>query len=217
MIRRLGTAALVLMFLLAGVLPASATAHPHAWIDLRVSLVFGPQGDLRSMRQEWAFDPSYSHLILQDQHAAEPETDLTTALRGIRERLLARLRDHDYFTELAVGSYPLSVPDAQAASLDWRDRRLHFRFELPLDAGRPRAGSAFSYRVYDPTYWIEVLHDPHDVIHLDGGTTCEARLEPPRPQGWLVAYAATLDRQQRAPIDRLGHSFAEQVVVQCLS
>lgn len=206
-----------LVFLLAGVFPASVPAHPHAWIDLRVSLVFGPRGDLQLMQQEWAFDPSYSQLILRDQHAMEPEADVATALRGIRERLLARLRDHDYFTEMAVGTQPLTVPDAQAANLDWRDRRLHFRFELPLDVGRPQTASAFTYRVYDPAYWIEVLHDPDDVIHLGGAAaSCEARLDPPRPEGWLVAYAASLDRQQRAPIDNLGRSFAERVVVQCL-
>jgi hypothetical protein len=53
------------------------------------------------------------------------------------------------------------------------------------------------------------------VIHIEGARGCEARLEPARPEGWLVAYAATLNRDQRAPIEDLGRSFAEEVSIQC--
>jgi len=207
------TALLLLGFLVG--LSAGIHAHPHAWIDLRVSLVFGTDGDLRAMRQEWVFDPSYSHLLLQDIDALEPGMDLGTALQRVGERLLGNLRGYDYFTELSQGATRLTVADAVDGVLLWEDRRLRLRFELPLEMPRPAADNPLRYRVYDPTYWIEVLHDPGDVIHLEGSRGCDVRIEPPRPDGWLVAYAGTLNREQRAPIDDLGRAFAETVVVEC--
>ncbi|AGA32573.1 protein of unknown function DUF1007 [Thioalkalivibrio nitratireducens DSM 14787] len=189
--------------------------HPHAWIDLRVSLHFEPRGDLRAMRQEWILDPTYSHLLLQDMEASHPGLDLDTALDEIGTRMLADLRDYDYFTEMRRAGDRLAIPDAREGRLEWRQRRLHLSFELPLQQRRPDAETPLEYRVYDPGYWIEVLHDPDDVIHLDGGQGCTTRMDPPRPEPWLVGYAATLDRKQRTPVEDLGRAFAERVLILC--
>jgi ABC-type uncharacterized transport system substrate-binding protein len=193
----------------------TATAHPHAWIDLRVSLLFDDAGELYALRQEWVFDPSYSHLLLEDMDASQPGLGIDTALRKMTERMLENLREYDYFTEIRRNERRLDIAEARNAELLWRQRRLHLRFELPLEPIRPNRAKPLQYRVYDPSYWIEVLHDPDDVIHLEGARGCEARVERARPEGWLVAYAATLSRDQRAPIEDLGRSFAEAVFIQC--
>ena len=193
----------------------TATAHPHAWIDLRVSLLFDDDGRLHALRQEWAFDPTYSHLLLEDMDASEPGLDMDTALQKMAVRMLGNLREYDYFTEIRSNERPLDTAEARDGELLWRQRRLHLRFELPLDPVRPDMAQPLQYRVYDPSYWIEILHDPGDVIHIEGARGCEARLERARPEGWLVTYAAALDRDQRAPIEDLGRSFAEKVSIQC--
>ncbi|AHE98829.1 DUF1007 family protein [Thioalkalivibrio paradoxus] len=190
-------------------------AHPHAWIDLRVSLTFEPGGDLHAMRQEWMLDPSYSHLLLQDLEASYPGLALTAALDKIGARMLAALRDYDYFTEVRRSGDRQTIPDAREGRLEWRQRRLHLSFELPLEQTRPDADAPLEYRVYDPSYWIEVLHDAEDVIHLDRGQGCTTQIESPRPDPRLVAYAATLDRNQRAPLEDLGRAFAERVLIHC--
>ncbi|MFO8005264.1 DUF1007 family protein [Thioalkalivibrio sp.] len=199
------------MLLLAG----TATAHPHAWIDLRVSLLFDDDGQLHALRQEWAFDPSYSQLLLEDMDAAEPGLDMDTALRMMAARMLGNLREYDYFTEIRRNERQLETAEAREGELLWRQQRLHLRFELPLEPVRPDRARPLRYRVYDPSYWIEILHDPGDVIHIEGAQGCDSRLERARPAGWLVAYAATLNRNQRAPVEDLGRAFAEQVSIQC--
>jgi ABC-type uncharacterized transport system substrate-binding protein len=210
-----GRVRLLLAALLVMLPLGAAQGHPHAWIDLRVSLMLGDDGRIHALRQEWVFDPTYSHLLLEDMDTSRPGLDLDTALRQMTARMLGNLRDHDYFTEVARDGQRLQIADARAGELLWRQRRLHLRFELPLDPIRPDRAQPLEYRVYDPSYWIEVLHDPHDVIHIEGGPGCAARIEQARPEGWLVAYAATLNRDQRAPVEDLGRSFAETVFIQC--
>ena len=190
-------------------------AHPHAWIDLRVSVHFSDDGEVASIRQEWTFDPTYSHLLLEDMAADHPQLDLETALQWMAERMLGNLHEYGYFTEIALGERPLEPARPHHATLHLTQRRLQLRFGLPIDGPRPDSRKPLTYRVYDPTYWIEILHDPGDVIHLEGGEGCSAHLRPPRPEAWLVAYAATLNRDQRAPIDDLGRPFAEVVVIEC--
>lgn len=193
----------------------SAQGHPHAWIDLRASLVFDEAGDLRALHQEWIFDPTYSHLLLEDMNASEPGLGLEEALKRMTSRMLDSLRDYDYFTEIRRNETRLEIAKARHEELLWHQRRLTLRFELPLEPVRPDRKQPLQYRIYDPSYWIEVLHDPGDVIYLDGGEGCQARIEPARPEGWLIAYAATLNRDQRAPIENLGRSFAETVSIHC--
>ena len=193
----------------------TAQGHPHAWIDLRASLVFDDGGDLLALRQEWIFDPTYSHLLLEDMDASEPGLDLDEALEKMASRMLDSLRDYDYFTEISRNETRMEIAKARHEELVWHQRRLTLRFELPLDPMRPDRKQPLQYRVYDPSYWIEVLHDPGDVIYLEGGQGCEARIEPARPEGWMIAYAATLNRDQRAPIENLGRSFAETVSIHC--
>jgi len=190
-------------------------AHPHAWIDLRASVLFTAEGDVKALRQEWVFDPTYSHLLLEDLAVDQPDLDLEKALELMTERMLGNLREYDYFTEIELGERRLVPAPARNGSLHLRQRRLHLKFDLPLEAARPEPAQPLNYRVYDPTYWIEILHDAEDVIHLAGGGGCTAHVQPARPEPWLVAYAATLDRDQRAPIEDLGRRFAEVVFVEC--
>ncbi|TVP86940.1 MAG: DUF1007 family protein [Thioalkalivibrio sp.] len=202
----------ILALLLFG---GTLSAHPHAWIDLRVSVLFNADGDVKALRQEWAFDPTYSHLLLEDLAVDQPDLDLDAALELMTGRMLGNLSEYGYFTEIEVGERRLEPGPARNGSLDLRQRRLHLQFELPLEAARPEATRPLNYRVYDPTYWIEILHDQDDVIHLADGGGCSTRIQPARPEPWLVAYAATLERDQRAPIEDLGRRFAEVVSIEC--
>ncbi|HSM28490.1 MAG TPA: DUF1007 family protein, partial [Thioalkalivibrio sp.] len=115
----IGRAGRWLLFLFAMTPPGAVTAHPHAWIDLRVSLAFDGSQALPTMRQEWAFDPSYSHLLLEEIDHREPGLSLQEALQMVGGRLMDNLRGHDYFTEFLVGSERLQIPDAAAAELVW--------------------------------------------------------------------------------------------------
>jgi hypothetical protein len=90
----------------------TATAHPHAWIDLRVSLLFDDQGQLHALRQEWAFDPTYSHLLLEDMDASEPGLDMDTALQKMAVRMLENLHEYDYFTEIRRNEQQLDTTEA---------------------------------------------------------------------------------------------------------
>lgn len=190
-------------------------AHPHAWIDLRVSLLFSEDGRVSAMRQEWSFDPTYSHLLLEDMAAEEASLELATALQVMAKRMLDNLQEYGYFTELKLSDQRLLSGPAREGSLHLDRRRLHLQFKLPLDAPRPNPSAPLTYRVYDPTYWIEILHDPGDVVHLAGGEGCSVQVKSARPEAWLVAYAATLNRDQRAPIEDLGQHFAEVATITC--
>ncbi|WP_018936191.1 DUF1007 family protein [Thioalkalivibrio sp. ALJ24] len=196
-------------------LPAMAAAHPHAWIDLRVTLDFDADGRLASMHQLWVIDPTYSHMLLEDMtRDMDGDAGIDSVLEKVGPRMLDNLAEYDHFTELEVAGETRETPPAQAPDLQLRDRRLHLGFELPLDELDVDTDTEFSYRVYDPTYWIEVRHDPDDVIQVNNGG-CRVDLREARPDPQLVRYAATLERDSRSPVEDLGRHFAEIASLEC--
>ncbi|WP_018877919.1 DUF1007 family protein [Thioalkalivibrio sp. ALE28] len=204
------------LLILGLLLPTGVFAHPHAWIDLRVGLVFNEAGELVRMEQSWRIDPTYSHMLLEDLTGQlDGDTDIDTALEHAAERMRENLAGHDYFTELSAGERDLDIPPARNARLTLEDRRLHLRFELPLADLDITAGDRFSYRVFDPEYWIEILHDPEDIVFVENRPGCAVTIDEPRPDPQLIRYAATLERQDRSPVDNLGRHFAETATLEC--
>ncbi|WP_018872089.1 DUF1007 family protein [Thioalkalivibrio sp. ALJ16] len=205
-----------LSLLVGLLLPASLLAHPHAWIDLRVGLVFNDHGQLLRMDQSWRIDPTYSHMLLEDlTRELDGDIDIDTALEHAAERMLDNLAAYDYFTELGLDADKLDVPRARNARLTLEDRRLHLRFELPLEGLDITAGAPFTYRVFDPEYWIEILHDPDDIVFVENQPGCAVEVAAARPDPQLIRYAATLERQDRSPVSDLGRHFAETASLEC--
>ena len=205
-----------LLLLFGLLLPGALSAHPHAWIDLRIGLIVNDRGELVRMEQSWGIDPTYSHMLLEElTQDLGGDIAIDAALEHAAERMLANLAAYDYFTELEVDNRPLATPQARNGYLDLDGRRLQLRFELSFKGQGIQAGDGFVYRVYDPEYWIEILHDPDDVVFVENRRGCEVRISDPRPDAQMVVYAASLKRQDRSPVEDLGRHFAETASLEC--
>ena len=57
--------AFVMLVLAQGLFAVSANAHPHAWIDLRSTVVLNEAGQAVALEQEWLFDDFYTAVASQ--------------------------------------------------------------------------------------------------------------------------------------------------------
>lgn len=182
-----------------------AQAHPHAWIDVSVEVLFDPAGKVTALREHWLFDEFYTADTVQKGERQKMEL-LTT-------RILRNLKEYGYFTRVQAGGRAIALkePTERAARLD--GQRLLMTFQVPL--AEPVA-APLSYSVFDPTYYIEMLHaESPDAVRLVGAPAgCRSELLPAKPDGKAVALASALDRTQSGG-DGLGALFAETVEVRC--
>jgi ABC-type uncharacterized transport system substrate-binding protein len=209
--RRLLPIGLVAGLLLA---PGAAFAHPHAWIDLRSRVLLDDEGRVRALELDWLFDEFYTALIAEEFVEADERSP--EFLAGIAAQNLANLAEYDYFTDVRLEGERLPVDKVTRYETGLRDERLWLRFEVPLaNPVDPRSGK-LTFAVYDPGYWIEILHLEGDPITFGGASAgmCSAEIIPPNPSFESVALAAALDRGETAGND-LGELFAETVVVSC--
>jgi ABC-type uncharacterized transport system substrate-binding protein len=195
---------------------SSASAHPHAWIDLDIVLEANASDEVIALTQTWMLDPTYSRYLYDDAmeqfEGAEPEERLAR----LGQEILDNLAEYDWYTELYADDRRVRAePDASAPEMVMQGNRLHLRFRLVLAEAVPVRVHTLRYAIYDPTYFVELLHDtqspPRLALHAG---PCRLDVRKPRPDPVVVARALALDFNETGSAD-LGRHFAEQVTAHC--
>ncbi|MCB9958126.1 MAG: DUF1007 family protein [Rhodospirillaceae bacterium] len=193
-----------------------AAAHPHAHIDISVQVLFA--GDtVTGLSETWLFDPAYTAFATYGL-GLEQADDPQAALEALMAENLQNLHDYDYFSEVQVNGRAVAFATAEAIATAITGQQLSMTFLLPFAEPVSLDGATLEYRVFDPTYYIEMVHAPGEgAIVLEGApASCQHRLVPPRPTEEQYLSAAALDVNATATAtDGLGRLFAEVVVVDC--
>lgn len=205
---------LVLLTAILSVGSKPVSAHPHAWIDLRSSVILDENGHVIAIEQEWLFDDFYT--VFATDQIGTNEKGQAAALRELAKANLDNLRLHDYFTEIRVDESVVSPGTVTEYQSEIRNGRLWLRFVLPIPEAVDASINNLSFAVYDPTYYVEILHLEGDVISFRGPAehACFGMIKPPTPTTESVMLAQALDRDIK-PDNTLGRMFAEQVDVTC--
>lgn len=202
-------------------LPGVAGAHPHGWIDLSMRVILDEQGRVEALHQRWRMDPFYSLVILEELGAAEGEASMEARLDQLGMEIRDSLAPQHYFTEVSHGGESVVLGDVGEYTVMERGGRVEFSFLLPLESPLELGEDALRYQVFDPSYYIEVVHEADDEVPLEealivagGEHDCATRIEAADPDPAKVAQAAQLDVTDEAP-DGMGRYFAETGEVIC--
>lgn len=188
----------------------TASAHPHAWIDVKTTIILSNAGTVSAIHEDWRFDRDYTNVLLRDAKGQRK------TLTEFTQTAMHNLAAYGYFLELHADGARLSVRQAgdgeSKISQDLLD--MHFTVSLarPVDISR----SEMTLSVYDPTYYIDFEHVRSHPISFEGpgAEACFARVTPAHPPAEALSQAKAMDRN--APINRsLGRMFAEKVSIRC--
>lgn len=156
-----------LVFFLLVPLARQAAAHPHVWVAARAHVIFDPQGSVQAIRHEWTFDEMYSAFVTQGQ---EKDGKLMTKeeLAPLAKTNVEQLAEFDYFTYAKAGGQKVAFGEPVDYSLEEKqDKLIVLRFTLPLKTPAS-AAKAFSFQVYDPTYFVAFEMEQQNPVTLVG-------------------------------------------------
>lgn len=205
--------------MLASALSSAALAHPHGWIDLSVEVITDADGNATALHQTWRMDPFYSLVVLEELSQGE-EANVDEGLDQLGHEIRANLAVQHYFTEVRLNGERQALGEVTDYTVLTRNGRLHFMFRLPLAQPQPLEESELTYQVFDPTYYLEVVHEAEDNIVRDDALTlrgerdCALSVERADPDPELIMRAAMLDQDEQGE-PGLGRHFAETGVVVC--
>lgn len=173
-------------------LPASVVAHPHAYIDAALDLVYNDEGELTAFGVEWAYDELYSLLIIEDFGIDQDGDGILTP----EENEIIQGFDSDWDADFDgriypfSGGQPVSLEPVRDFTAEYREGRLISYHLHPLSA--PLAPDApLRVQVYDPEFYVDfAMPEPP---RIKGREDCEVNLIPGDPDAAPDAYRDAIE------------------------
>jgi len=202
------------IFSLIAILPYTKAghAHPHAYIDLRSGLIFDQDNRAVGLKVFWKFDPLYTAFVLNGIAKDEAGKFDPVFLKELAAENLKNLKEYDYFANVKAAGIDVPFDTVSEFETDVEGANLWLEYTIPFQI--PLAAKQLAYSVYDPTYYIEILHT-ENTIHFGGSSYAEENCSfKPEPTEELISQMASLGREESAG-DTVGQLFAEKVEVTC--
>lgn len=183
-------AALSLLVLICLFSPVSVTAHPHVFIDSRVTFQFGEQ-ELEGFWVEWNFDQLFTSMIVMDFGAPREEGPFTPeVIRTIREGAFSNLQYYDYFTCAVVDDREYPAQDVEQFSAFMRDRRVVYRFFVPFRHPLDERLRTVRVRMYDETFFTDIAFEENHPVAVDSPVPLTEEHRVRRNENLTIQYDA---------------------------
>lgn len=159
-------------------LPVPAMAHPHVFIDNRVTLLF-EDGRLTGFATDWRFDEIFTEDMLHQFDANQDGAIDAAESRAMGEGTLPNLAAFRYFTQASVDGvdFPDLAPRDFAARVE--DGALHFVLGFTLPQPIDPKHQKLRLEISDRSYYVEVLLAEENPVRLEGGGSeaCQAAVK----------------------------------------
>ena len=201
-------------FFLTLSLVTPASGHPHMWVDLESRVVLNTDDGSVTIQQVWVFDDFFSTSVIEDANR-DPGGTKAGIQREV-DRIIAALEPYSYFTMIEMGGKNLS--SKLLGNVNWEvvQNRIEMRFAVAANESVGSEVRSWSYAIFDPTYYIEMLHAEGASITIDGDLAgkCSSWIEQPNPSADAVALSQSTKLDNDTD-DTVGRFFAETVHVSC--
>ena len=192
----------------------SALGHPHMWVDLESRVVLNIDDGRVVIQQIWLFDDFFSTSVIEDASLDPGGTN--AGIQKEIDRITEALKPYNYYTEIEMGGKNLSSTLVGDVTWEVIQNRIKLRFTIAPNKSSVSDVQGWSYAIFDPTYYIEMLHEEGATITIDGDLTqkCSSWIEQPNPSADAVALSQSITLDNNAD-DTVGRFFAETVHVSC--
>lgn len=179
--------------LMACALPYSASAHPHIFVESRLEVIGGPDGNVQELRNVWRFDEVFSSSVLLD---FDKNTDLKLdehELAELGETMRTSLGDYSYFTSLTMNGATVGVQKPDVIHVTFKDGQILVFFVVKPDKPMPLKGR-LTFGIYDPTMYtaIDFPTDKDLVAEGPAFAKCQHKVVRPDPDEVLSQNSASL-------------------------
>lgn len=183
----------IITALLALALPHAAGAHPHIFVDSRLEVIGGADGNVQELRNVWRFDEVFSSSVLLD---FDKNSDLKLdeeELAELGETMRTSLGDYHYFTTLTVNGAPVGVQKPDVIHVSLNEGQILVFFAVKPEKPMPLKGR-LTFGVYDPTMYtaIDFPTDKDLVAEGPAFAKCQHKVVRPDPDEVLSQNSSTL-------------------------
>ncbi|MDE3122221.1 MAG: DUF1007 family protein [Paracoccaceae bacterium] len=171
------------LLLSCALLPAAADAHPHVWVDYRVSPRIDG-GRLTALDEEWVFDSQFSSMLLNDSAPGwRVGGALTPAIvRHLHDHAFMNLGHYGFFTQVWAGGKQEGFGPSRGFAATMTGDRLVYRFTLPLKPAVDPRKEPVEIGIWDTSYYVDLepAKPSAKAVALPAESGCKATVGPDR-------------------------------------
>lgn len=158
---------LIATVLLASIWPQMAQAHPHVFIDNRLTFVIA-DAKVSGFRTDWRFDEIFTEDLLS-QYDTDGDKQFSPAeSEMLREGTLPNLAAFRYFTYAYLGGEDLGKMEPAGFKADILEGAARFVFTYQLPHPVDLLNESLAVSIYDQEYYVEVLLAQENPIAIEG-------------------------------------------------
>jgi ABC-type nickel/cobalt efflux system permease component RcnA/ABC-type uncharacterized transport system substrate-binding protein len=173
--RLIGVAAVLLA------LVGPAAAHPHIFIDAKVTVVFDANGAVVGLRHAWTFDSAFSAWMVQGLDTNGDRETSPEEMQDLADENMVGLADYSFYTYAGEGDALMAFTPRGDQRMVYQDGRVTLSYSADAVTPMP-VGGRFELAVYDPEYYVAIsFAEISDVTLENAPASCAAVLEPPKP------------------------------------
>lgn len=200
-------------------MPATAPAHPHVFVEARVTVVFDQDGGF-GIKLDWFYDDLFSLLVTTDLGIDMDGDLLLTADEQtlLDEQITAWPADYAGDLEVSQAGETLALADKQDHRMTYEDGLFHEVHLRPVPALTDR-DAPIQIRVFDPAFYT--AYDLLQPVVIEGRDDCTATVLPADIDAAYALADSLLDGQDPnavGPDDyfpEIGDAFADTIVLTC--
>jgi ABC-type uncharacterized transport system substrate-binding protein len=212
-----GVARLVALLAVLLFTSGTASAHPHVWVTVKSTVVYGPDGSAIGIRHTWAFDDMYSTFATQGLEQKKKGEFSREELQPLAQVNVESLKEYDYFTYAKADGKKAAFVDPVEYHLEFdpKESILTLHFLLPFKT--PVQAKSLNLEVFDPSYFVDfslVVKDPVALSAAPSG--CAFSIAKPQElTADMARRLAEIPPDGKIPENTYGAAFANKIVVRC--
>lgn len=133
-----------------------ALAHPHVFVDARMTIKGDGHGHLTGLTNIWAMDELFSASVIPDFDAnANGKLD-EDELAAVGEQVRKSIAEWSFYTFVKVRDEEVALIQPKAFQVDWDDKagKLIFRFDMALRNPIDLAATPVTLTNFDKTFFV---------------------------------------------------------------
>ncbi len=192
-------------------------AHPHVWVQVHTEVVYGENETIVALRHHWTFDEMYTAFAVQGLDRNGDKIYDKEELKPLLKVNIDSLGEFNYFTHSMSGENTVThaAPENEQISLSEK-QRLVFTFTLPLSKPVKADAAAYSFSVYDPSYYVSFDFKQDMPLKLASTTLkgCKTEVTSAKQNTQKLMQMSEADFQKLG-VNMNFSQFASKVVVRC--
>ena len=147
--------------------PISADAHPHVFIEQRMEVRFDAKG-LAGFKIFWTFDEMFSVMIADDFDGDKDGRLNEQEVRRVREKAFGYIAPHNYYIHVKIQGQPFPVKFIQEFNAILDKGTLRYEFFIPCHVTAAATPKKITVAPYDPEYYSAIYFAQGSPLHMVG-------------------------------------------------